>query len=227
MAGVIGTILELQKQGLSDSEVVSQLRSMNYSAQEITDAVNQMKIKSAVNGEKEEMHPSIMESEDELEVPMPSKKPKPKGGVKEMQYPPQYSPYQQYSAKYPASEEQQQQAQSASDIETIEEIAEELVSEKFSEIREKISTILDFRDNIELRITNLNDRLKRIENSIDNLQSAVLGRVQQSSQDIKSLGSEMQAMQGAFGKILNPLIDNVKELGRLTEKIKPKEKSGK
>jgi chromosome segregation ATPase len=228
MAGVLDTIIELKKRGFSDAEIITQLRSMNYSAQEINDAINQIKIKSAVN-EKEEMQPSIMQSAEEeaekaegeeIAVPMPSKKKKIK--VATMQYPPAYQPY---AAAYPSETyEQPQQAAAQTDIETIEEIAEEIVSEKFAEIRDKISGILDFRENIETRINNLNDRLKRIESSIDNLQAALLGKVQEYSQDIKSLGSEMHALEGAFGKILNPLVDNVKELGRLTEKMKGKEK---
>ena len=220
MPGGIDTILDLQKKGLNDTEIVAQLRSMNYSAQEITDAVNQIKIKSSVNG-KEEMQPSIME-EGETEVPLPSKKKKLKVGMKEAQYPP-YAAYPQYASTFQNEEQQQQAAQP--DIEMIEEIAEEIVSEKFSEIRDKLSAVLDFRDNMEIRITNLNDRLKRMEATIDSLQTAILGKVQQYNQDIRSLGSEMQALEGAFGKILNPLVDNVKELGRITDRIKTKEKA--
>lgn len=227
MAGVLDTIIELKKRGFSDAEIISQLRSMNYSAQEINDAINQIKIKSAVN-EKEEMQPSIMQSAEEeadksegegLPVPTPSKKKKIKAAA--MQYPPAYQPY---AAAYQSETYEPQQAAAQTDIETIEEIAEEIVSEKFSEIRDKISGILDFRENVETRINNLNDRLKRIEASIDNLQAALLGKVQEYSQDIKSLGSEMHALEGAFGKILNPLVDNVKELGKITEKMKGKEK---
>lgn len=225
MPGVLDTILELQKKGLSDAEIVAQLRNMNYSAQEITDAINQIKIKSAVN-ERGEMQPSIMETEvaeaEELAVPVPSKKKKIKVGVKEA--PPfQYPAYAM--ATYPG-EEQPQQTQPV-DIETIEEIAEEIVSEKFAEVRDKIASILDFKENVEIKINNLNERLKRIETAIDNLQAAILGKVQQYSQDIKSLGIEMQALEGAFGKILSPLVENVKELGKITEKLKQKESKGK
>lgn len=224
MAGALDAITDLQKKGLTDAEIISQLRSMNYSSQEITDAINQIKIKSAVN-EKEGMQPSIMESEaEEAEMPVPTplkkKKTKPIQAAQ-----PQYPAYQQYSGYASEGYEQPQQPASAgADIETIEEIAEEIVSEKFSEIRDKISGILDLRENMETKINNLNDRLKRIESTIDGMQTALLGKVQEYSQDIRSLGSEMRAVEGAFGKILNPLVDNVKELGKITEKMKGKEK---
>ncbi|MFH0831317.1 MAG: hypothetical protein V1886_00405 [archaeon] len=223
MAGVLDTILELQKRGMGDAEIVSQLRNMNYSAQEITDAINQIKVKSAVNeGENgaEEMHPSIMQEDEELEVPMPSKKKKPKQLVVDKSQQ-SYPAYPQYSAPVSYSSEEQQHPAAQPDIEMIEEIAEEIVSEKFSEIRDKISSILDFKDNIEIRINNINDRLKRIEASNDATQAAILGKIQQYGQDIKSLGTEMQVLGGAFGKILNPLVDNVKELGKITDKFKP------
>lgn len=223
---VLDTIIELKKNGMNDAEIVSQLRNMNYSAQEITDAINQMKIKSAVN-EKEEMQPSIMQSEaeEEMPVPVPIKKKKLKPVSAPSSYPPSYQQYPAYASEGYEQPQAQQPSTQQADIETIEEIAEEIVSEKFAEIKDKISSILDFRENVETKISNLNDRLKRIETSIDSLQTALLSKVQEYSQDIKSLGSEMRAVEGAFGKILSPLVDNVKELDRITGKMKGKEKS--
>jgi chromosome segregation ATPase len=221
MPGVLDVILDLQKKGLSDAEIISQLRNMNFSAQEISDAINQVKIKSAVN-EKEEMQPSILQTEtaeEEVPVPTPSKKKKIKFAKE------QYPQYPQAPAYTYTAYEQPQPAPAAEvDIETIEEITEEIVSEKFSEIRDKISGILDFKESVESKINNLNERMKRIESTIDGLQTALLTRVQEYSQDIKNLGSEMHALEGAFGKVLNPLIDNVKELGSVTEKLKSKQK---
>lgn len=224
MPVVLDTIIDLQKKGTSDVEIITQLRAMGYSSQEITDAINQAKIKSAVNG-KEEMQPSIMqtETEEEVPVPMPNKKKK----IRQMpaaqaQYAPAYQQYSPYTSE--GYEQPQAPAAQQADIETIEEIAEEIVSEKFAEIRDKISGILDFRENVDTRINNLSERLKRIETSIDSLQTALLSRVQEYSRDIKSLGTDMHAVEGAFGKILNPLVDNVRQLSAITDKMKGKEK---
>lgn len=106
------------------------------------------------------------------------------------------------------------------DIETIEEIAEEIVAEKFSELKKKMSGLLDFKELVETKINGIDTRLKGIESSISRLQQSLLGRMQEYSRDIKNLGAGMQALENAFSKILNPLVDSVKELGSITSSLK-------
>jgi len=47
----------------------------------------------------------------------------------------------------------------------------------------------------------------------------LVSRVKENNQSIRSLGGEMGMMQDSFSKVLNPLVDNVKELGRLKESL--------
>ena len=56
--------------------------------------------------------------------------------------------------------------------------------------------------------------------SLDRIQAAMLAKVQEYSRDIKDLGAEMSGLQGAFGKILTPFVENMKELSKITSEIK-------
>lgn len=220
MPNALDDFLELEKEGKTNSEIVLELQNKGFSPQEINDAVNQSKIKKAVTS-PEGMQLSIMEEPEQVQppVPIPSKK-------KKMPFPmtaPAQAEYQYPPAYEYGSAQQPIQSQGA-DIETIEEISEEIVNEKMTGLRDELENIRDFKQSVQTKIDDLDDRLRRIELNIDRLQASMIGKVQEYGQNIKDLGSEMRAVEGAFSNVLNPLIDNIKELGSITEKIKAKEK---
>ncbi len=130
-----------------------------------------------------------------------------------------YTQYQQPSGY----QYQQQTSAQGSDIETIEEISEEIVNEKMSEIKGKVENMMEFKQAMETRLNDIDERVKRIEINIDRLQAALIGKVQEYSKNIRDLGSEMRAVETAFSNILNPLVDNIKELNVITDKMKAKE----
>jgi len=55
------------------------------------------------------------------------------------------------------------------------------------------------------------------------LQAATLDKIHEYERDVKNLGSEMQALQGAFSKVVSPLVGSVKELKEMRE-IKKRKK---
>jgi len=216
-------ILKMAKSGMTDSDIVRRLTQQGYTSMQISDAINQAKIKQSVSEQHPEMAPSIMEEE----VPTPTAAPSPRAPTPQMQMPmqmPQQQPegYGYYPYQYPTYEAQQPQQKM--DTEDIEEIAEEIVSEKWQEVKGKISDVIEWKTYAEKRIISVEDRIKRMESSFDRLQIALLGKVQEYGQNIRDLGAEMNSMQGAFSKVLSPLVDNVKELGKITEGMKSKAK---
>lgn len=240
MPNALDSFLELEKEGKTDAEIVSELQEKGFSPQEINDAINQSKIKKAVIS-PEGMQPSIMQTTSEQEqpeipVPAPIKKKRmqqsaapassqiysPQAVMQPAEY--QYAA-EQVQTPYDYGYQPAQGVTQGVDVETIEEISEEIVNEKMIEFRNKIEDIGEFKQIVQSKLADFDERLKRIEANIDRLQAALIGRVHEYSQNIKDLGSEMRAVEGAFSKILNPLVDNIKELGSITEKMKGKDKS--
>lgn len=123
-----------------------------------------------------------------------------------------------YPYAYPTYQEQQAPPQI--ETEAIEEIAEQIVEEKWQEVKAKISDVIEWKNYADRRINSIDERIKRVESSIDRLQAALLSKVNEYGRGIKDLGSEMNSLEGALGKILSPLVDNVKELGRITDDLK-------
>ena len=93
-------------------------------------------------------------------------------------------------------------------------------NEKWLEVKSKIADVIEWKTYAEKRISSVDDRIKRIEGSLDRLQAALLSKVQEYGRSIKDLGAEMSGLQGAFGKILTPFVDNMRELSKITGELK-------
>lgn len=124
------------------------------------------------------------------------------------------TPYQeQYEEDYPEYEPQQ-----PADIETINDIAEQIAEEKNSQLKEQISLLIGFKEEIGSEIQRMSDRLTKIEGVFNELQIAILGKIGNYGKDIQSIAKEMHTTQDSFSKILNPLTENIKELRKITGK---------
>jgi len=237
----VDEVLKMIGAGMNDADIIRRLTDEGFSPVQISDALNHAKIKQEIAPSGTQPKPMSplpplpppMPPVQQAQIPKPSAPiprptaiappamPQQKPSLEEQAYP---NPYTYPS--YPTYS-QQEAPQQKMDTEAIEEIAEEIVNEKWLEIKSKISDVIEWKNYAEKRIDSVDERLKRIEVSFDRLQSALLSKVQEYGRDVKDLGSEMGSLENAFGKILNPLVENVKELSRITEDLKSKSPSPK
>ena len=64
----------------------------------------------------------------------------------------------------------------------------------------QIEIITEFKALAESRIENISERLNRIENTIDKLQSAILSKIGSYGTNLESIKKEMSMMQNTFKK---------------------------
>lgn len=159
--------------------------------------------KKPMTKELKEMKPSLLSSEQEPkqeapEAPRPTQTPTPQ--EQETQY-----PQEQY--QYPQDQPQQYQDyyQYPSNLssDTITEISEQVVSEKLSLIRDRLEKIIDLKNTFETQISQLDERLKRIEKIIDQLQLSVLQKIGEYASNINDIKHELIETQKSF-KVLVP-----------------------
>ncbi len=184
------------------------------SNQDIYDAVNQNRIQPP---------PSPVNPLDELDqFEMPSQQddiPAPSQGL-EVPEPPSYN-VPNYSA--PSFQQSfQQQPQVSSDY--VQKIVESVVEEKWDDIISKVGDIRLWKDKMEGDITSIKQEILRTQNHFENLQKAVLGKVSEYNDNIININTEMKSLEKVFEKILQPMTENIKELSRITEKLKVKTK---
>lgn len=199
---LLDNVIEMHEQGMSDADIAQKLKEQGINAKEIDEAINQSKIKSAVEGQESAMsqqagmQPSVITQEQGQEQ------------VQQQYY--QYPQEQQYEYYQP-----QQQGISA---DTVTEIAEQVISEKFLKVKKQLDSILELKSVSESKISSIDERLKRIEMIIEKLQIVILEKVGGYGGAIQDIKNEMEMMQESFSKAVNPIIDKARKNQNIEEK---------
>lgn len=100
-----------------------------------------------------------------------------------------------------------QQDYATQDSETVIDVAEQVFSEKIKPLQEAIDPLKEFHALAQTKLTAMEERLKRLEQTIDQLQSAILDKIGSYGSNLNTIKKEMAMMQDSFGKVINPLLD--------------------
>ncbi len=210
--GVLNQIKDMKKEGMEENQISQKLQEQGIPPKDITDAFGQEKIRDAVSAKPAEEygempHAPIEQQKNSFYAP----KTQDLDGHSEEyssqapSYPPQsqeetYAPQEEY---YP---EQGGYAESGGySTDTIIEIAEQVFSEKIRKIEKKIDSLSEFATLAQTKITNNNERIKRVESVMDKLQIAILEKIGSYGKDVGGIKKEMEMMQESFSKVLPEL----------------------
>ena len=237
-------VMLMKKQGIPEEDIIETLKSQGVPPKEIEEAISQSKIKSAIadsplqdtNIQTPEIPlseytspPNIPENEQFQASPQ-TQPPQPSPQISEQEYPPETPPETpsppydtQYSQQqYPEYYPQYYPEAPGLDINTIKDLTEQIVEEKIAKLRDSLSALKKFKEEISFEIKRIAKKLEKIEDNFNTLQISIIKKIGSYGESIKNIEKEMHATQESFSKILNPLTDNIREL----EKIK-KTKSSK
>ena len=232
-------ITEMQQQNKSEAEITTQLQNEGIPPAEISDALSQAKIKQAVSPPEQPaqempdaplpqgMQASMMSGgpgQAAAQPPAPAQTQPPAPAPpqeQEQEYtapaPPQ--PEEDYYQPTPQaySEQDYYAPQGSMDTETISEIAEQVATEKLENYKTKVGDMVSFKNQIQDKVDDIDDRLKRIENSIQQLQQAVIGKMAEFGESSAMIHKDLDNLHGTVSKLMDPLIDNVKEMKKLSK----------
>jgi|SRR3989344_123103 len=196
-------ISELKKTGRSNSEIIENLKKEGHKPQEIYDAMSR----------------SQENSYDDLTPPTPSEE---MGGSEQgfdddvqSQMMPETRNFIQ-PQKFPAPS----RIPGRQSIEDIEEIAESIINEKIDELNININDFNMWKEKTTTEIEAVKQEILRIRNHLENLQTSMLGKVEDYRKSITDVNIEIKTLSKVMEKILQPLTENVKELSRITERLK-------
>lgn len=211
--GISDQVMQMRTQGLTDSDIILQLQEQGVPPKAINDALSQANIKGAV-GEMEEMKTPASYTDDYTPIPQPSEN----YPAKAESYPTDdfyvsqnqpssqsysYAPpraSQTYQEYYP-QEQGQTYAETGTDTDMMIEIAQQVFSEKIRKIQQQIEELNEFKVLYSTKVDGMFERLKRMENIIDRLQSAILEKIGSYGEGIESVKKELSMMQDTYGKI--------------------------
>lgn len=237
---VLDKITELKKQGLTTSQIIQNLKEQGISPREINESLSQSDIKLEIEGEEqnENVFPEIPESTQQFPrqtegfagmQPSISKQYQQTQEVQEYQpetqieteYQPQETQNQDFSYQQYQHPDQYQyqeyQPPNATDIETINDIASQILEEKTKNFKKELFLLTKFKKESEEKIKQIDIRLAKIENTFEELQLAIIRKIGDYGEDIKNLSNEMRSTQESFSKILNPLTDQFRGIEESNE----------
>ena len=111
---------------------------------------------------------------------------------------------------------------SPGNLDEMEELIESVVEEKWQSLIESFGDIGLWKDKVRTEVLSIKQELVRLEGRFENLQKAVLGKIRSYDEHMVEVGSEIKALEKVFGKILDPLTTNIKELGKIANEMKKK-----
>ena len=106
--------------------------------------------------------------------------------------------------------------------EKIEEIAEAIVEEKWKEKEAEINKIIEWKDTITTKLTQLQQQFDDLRASFDSLHKGMLGKITEYDENLTNVGTEIKAMEKVFSKVLPSLTDSVNKLQRISTGVKKK-----
>jgi hypothetical protein len=212
---LLDTVMQMHEQGINDVEIAQRLREQGVNAKEIDEAINQSKIKSAVENNEGAMTQQTGMQQSVMEQSQGQEQIQEQVQVQQQYYPQQEQQYPQYEYYQP-----QQQGISS---DTVTEIAEQIISEKFLKIKKQLDAILESKLIAESKTSGMDERLKKIEVIIEKLQISILEKVGSYGSDIQDIKGEMEMMQDSFSKALNPIVDRARKQEVPEQKSRKKE----
>lgn len=194
-------ITGMKEQGLSDTQIVNSLKEEGISMKEISEALSQARIKSAIydDSQTEQMQPSIMQSQNNQPIQAVTNQ-----AVAQEQYPQQAYPDPNQPQQYA---DQTAYYQQGIDIETVREVARQESEETSKKIRSEVESLSKLKTDLKFQIQNIDNRLQKVETIIQELQSAILRKIGEYGEAVSSISNELRSTQESFSKMINPIID--------------------
>ncbi len=101
---------------------------------------------------------------------------------------------------------------SSSDSGTLIDIAEQVFAEKTKKMLRQMEELNEFKTLAESGMKSFEERLKRIEAVIDQLQISILDKIGSYGKGLDSIKKEMSMMQDSFGKVVDPFLDRKRRI---------------
>ncbi len=228
----VDKVIAMKQQGLMNDQIIQILQKEGYDSNMIFEAMNQADIKSGV-GFSQPQQNSFADSSgnfnnnpnqiDDISNPMQPMQQTNQGPLPDI---PQDNAAQQSQEFQQQMQYPPEQPQEDAVTEKIEEIAEAIIDEKWNEIVISINKIIDWKDKIEEKMIQFEQKQEDLKKDFENLSKAILGKVNQYDKHLVDVGTEIKAMEKVFQKILPTFTENISELDRLTNELKKAKEKG-
>ena len=201
-------VIAFRQQGLSNNQIVESLQRAGHSTDEIFTAMNQADLQNA--GPVENTIP------DEQLEQFPTSEP---ADADNLGQPPGYPPAEQEYAQE-APQEQEEGYDEEADITQFEELAEQIVEEKWQHMEQDRQKWVAWKQQVDVRLERIEQRFADVRMELQSLHKALFERMDSYDKSVSKVGVNLRAMDEVFKKTLPKLTENINDLSSLTDSLK-------
>lgn len=187
----VQAVLQLRGEGLSNEEVIEQLKSQGYSLGQIRDAMSQAEVRVAAIAPRATAAREPAVPTELPEFPMPE---------------------EEFAPPMPSMPTAGMMPSATASVEEMERILEEIVEEKWKDVMSKFRVLEDFKAKVEERVIQMDKRVSELITRLDNVQNVVAGKVEDYDKTMQDVGVEVRALEKVMQKLVPSMADQVKEL---------------
>jgi DNA-binding transcriptional MerR regulator len=212
---ILDQVIQMQKEGMQNPEILRALQEQGISPSEINEAINQAQIKGAVNSNpmEQQEQTSVMSQPMAPEV-LPSSPVPMDTQAQQAQPVPQDNYYAQAPQGYDPNYDTGGYTAGTVDPDSVTEIAQQVVEEEFKNYKKKTGDMGAFKTETESKLTELSERIKRIESTIDKLQHSVIQKIGEFGENTAYIRRDLENLHDTTSKLMNPLIDNLNKTSK-------------
>lgn len=101
-----------------------------------------------------------------------------------------------------------------------EEIAEQILEEKWQDFMKEHAKFSEWQDQAGTRIERIEQSVTDMKADLENLHKAIVSKISEYDKNLLDVGTEIKAMEKVFQKVLPELTGSVTELSRITRAVK-------
>lgn len=208
----------LASQGLSEQDIISELKDKGYSNEEINKAIQKiLKHRVSSEGESRSVKKDRKNSKNNQQQQHEGNNfvaPSPENLSPEEQQPNQ--PF----SKYMASEENPIWEMNEEEEIQLEELIEEIIEEKWSGVRQNIQKMETGNEDLKNKIHSLEERIEGLENKHQKEKEKLEDKVDRTFNHIENIESRVNSVEKAFKEFLPSLTENVRSLSGIVNELK-------
>lgn len=199
----IQKVIDMKSQGFDTEKIIESLNNEKYTMQQIRDALQQAEIKKNISnpGNSYAQQPVAAETQTIPEQSAP----------KPMAQPQAPRPMQ-------APMPQPMQRSSGINIDEIQRILEEIISEKWKESEEVIRNMIEWKAVISTKMKELETRQSEFNLRVDSMNTSLGKKAEEFNQTMADVDTEIKALDKALNKLIPALSDNISELKEIVTK---------
>ncbi len=203
----VQAVISMRERGLTNEQIIEQLKSQGYSLQAIRDALTQAEVKEKSIRPLEAMPQEPVAPPTPAPAPAPEipQEPVPEAPVRG---PPELTP------------ELGTPTIKGVKIEEIEKILEEIVDERWKDVLNKFSQIEKSISQNQIKIEEVEKKYNELSTRVDNLSAAVMEKVDEYQKTMENVDIEIKALEKVMQKLVPNLAEQVKELKEIVGTIK-------